>query len=79
MFENYCKIQGLNVNLSKTKKVILSKRKSRIHHDFKSFEKSIDVQDFYTHFIIGVVFNYNCSFDMAMQTYAENYEIFVYL
>ena len=37
VFENYCKIWGLNVYLSKTKIVIFSRRKSRIRHDFKIF------------------------------------------
>ena len=49
MFENYCKIRGLNVHLSETKIAIFSRRNSRIRHDFKIFEKSIDVQDFYTY------------------------------
>ena len=63
VFENYCKIWGLNVNLSKTKIVIFSRRKSRIRRDFKIFEKSIEVHDFYTY--LGVVLNYNCSFKIA--------------
>ena len=69
VFGNYCKIWGLNVNLSKTKIIIFSRRKSRIRHDFKIFEKSIEVHDFYTY--LGVVFNYNCSFKMAKQTISE--------
>ena len=69
VFGNYCKIWGLNVNLSKTKIVISNRRKSRIRHDFKIFEKSIEVQDFYTY--LGVVFNYHCSFNMAKQTISE--------
>ena len=44
MFENYCKIRGLNVNISKRKIVIFSTRKSKIRHHFNIFEKSIDVQ-----------------------------------
>ena len=69
IFENYSKIWGLNVNLSKTKIVIFSRRKSRICHDFKIFEKSINVQDFNTY--LGVVFYYNYSFNMAKQTIFE--------
>ena len=57
------------VNISKTKIVLLSRRKSRIRHDFKIFEKSIDIQDFYTY--LGVVFNYNCPFNMTKQTISE--------
>ena len=67
VFENYCKIWGLIVNLSKTKIVFFSRRKSRI--ETKIFEKSLEVQDFYTY--LGVVFNYNCSFKMAKQTISE--------
>ena len=33
------------------------------------FEKSIEVQDFYTY--LGVGFNYNCSFKMTKQTISE--------
>ena len=76
VFENYCKIWGLIVNLSKTKIVFFSRRKSRI--ETKIFEKSIEVQDFYTY--LGVVFNYNCSFKMAKQTISEQTQkIIVYV
>ena len=77
VFGNYCQIWGLNVNLSKTKIVIFSRRKSRIRHDFKIFEKSIEVHDFYTY--LGVVFNYNCSFKMAKQTISEQTQTLLFM
>ena len=62
--KQYCDEWNLNVNITKTKIVIFSRGKVRIHPVFKFGEEIVDVVDDYIY--LGVTFNYNGSFKKAI-------------
>ena len=63
--EAYCKEWKLNVNLTKTKIVIFSKGKVTKHQDFTFNGELVEVVGEYLY--LGVLFNYNGSFDKAIK------------
>ena len=63
--EDYCKEWKLNVNLTKTKIVIFSKGKVTKHRDFTFNGELVEVVGEYLY--LGVLFNYNGSFDKAIK------------
>lgn len=60
VFEQYCATWKLTVNVSKTKIIIFSKRKSTRRVHFNIFEQNIEICDSYTY--LGLIFNYNGNF-----------------
>ena len=60
VFNDYCKLWKLEVNLSKTKTVIFSKRKFRPPLRLKLDGKELEYTDCFSY--LGVIFYYNYSF-----------------
>lgn len=60
VFSDYCKLWKLEVNLSKTKTVIFSKRKFRPPLRLKLDGKELEYTDCFSY--LGVIFYYNGSF-----------------
>lgn len=69
IFEQYCNIWKLKVNIKKTQVVIFCKRKSRQSPIFMINNQPIDVKDSYTY--LGIIFNYNGSFCNARKKLIE--------
>ena len=63
--EEYCSLWGLTVNLDKTKIIIFSRGKVRIHQKFMFAGNEIEVVDDYVY--LGIKFNYNNSFSKAVE------------
>ena len=59
----------MKVNISKTKIVVFSKRKSNVECDFKFKHNKIEICDGFTY--LGLKFNYNGSFMLAKKTLIE--------
>lgn len=69
VFENYCKMWKLSVNIGKTKVMVFSKRKSKMDFDFKLDGTSLEIVDSYTY--LGLLLNYNGSFVCAKKKLVE--------
>ena len=63
LFEHYCNIWKLKVNVSKTKIVVFSKKKSNQNFSYEMFGEKISQQDDYNY--LGLLFNYNGNFYKA--------------
>lgn len=63
LFEHYCNIWKLKVNISKTKIVVFSKKKSNQNFSYEMFGEKISQQDDYNY--LGLLFNYNGNFYKA--------------
>ena len=68
-FERYCTEWKLSVNLDKTKVIIFSKRRSKIHFEFKLYGTVIDIVDSYSY--LGILFNYNGNYLNARKRLVE--------
>ena len=60
IFQSYCEIWKLEVNVNKTKVMVLSKRKIRLKYEFKLQNKTLDIVDSYSY--LGLIFKYNGNF-----------------
>ncbi|XP_071136947.1 uncharacterized protein [Mytilus edulis] len=69
VFENYCKMWKLSVNIGKTKVMVFSKRKSKMDFDFILDGTSLEIVDSYTY--LGLLLNYNGSFVCAKKKLVE--------
>ena len=63
VFEKYCIDWKLNVNVTKTKVVIFSKRKFTRNINFKLFNEILEIKDSYVY--LGLLFKYNGNFAQA--------------
>ena len=63
VFEKYCIDGKLNVNVTKTKVVIFSKRKFTRSINFKLFNEILEIKDSYVY--LGLLFKYNGNFAQA--------------
>ncbi|XP_021350729.1 uncharacterized protein LOC110448677 [Mizuhopecten yessoensis] len=60
VFQQYCKIWKLNINVNKTKVMVFRKRKSKQQHVFVLQNEILEIVDNFTY--LGITFNYNGSF-----------------
>lgn len=60
IFQSYCKLWKLQVNVNKTKVMIFCKRKAKHKYKFTFQDAELEIVDTYTY--LGVVFKYNGSF-----------------
>lgn len=63
VFEHYCQMWKLEVNVEKTKIIVFSKRKVKQNMNFHISGKSIEIVNSYTY--LGTIFNYNGNFCSA--------------
>ena len=63
--EDYCAMWGLSVNLGKTKIIIFSRGKVRVHKKFSFAGEEIEVVSDYIY--LGIKFNFNNSFVKAIE------------
>lgn len=63
VFEHYCQMWKLEVNIEKTEIIVFSKRKVKQNMDFHISGKSIEIVNSYTY--LGTIFNYNGNFCSA--------------
>ena len=68
-FQEYCKLWKLDVNVSKTKVMVFSKRKNRQNHRFVLNDKTLDIVDFFTY--LGINFKFNGCFVNARKGLIE--------
>jgi hypothetical protein len=61
IFQSYCEIWKLEVNVNKTKVVIFSKGEIRLKYEFKLQNKILEIVDSYSY--LGLIFKYNGNFN----------------
>ena len=69
VFESYCSLWKLTVNIDKTKTLIFRKRKGRIEDEFKLYGSNIEIVDSYSY--LGLDFNFNGKFLLARKKLAN--------
>ena len=69
VFESYCSLWKLTVNVDKTKTLIFRKRKGRIDDEFKLYGSNIEIVDSYSY--LGIEFNFNGKFLLARKKLAN--------
>ena len=67
--EKYCDTFDLHINVNKTKILIFSKGKLRIHHIFNFGEHILDTVAEYNY--LGLVFNYNANLKLQNRIYSR--------
>ena len=61
IFQSYCEIWKLEVNVNKTKVMIFSKGKIRLKCEFKIQNKTLEIVDSYSYLVL--IFKYNDNFN----------------
>ena len=69
IFQSYCEIWKLEVNVEKTKVMIFSKGKIRLKYEFKLQNKTLEIVDSYSY--LGLIFKYNGNFNETRKKLAR--------
>ena len=69
IFQSYCEIWKLEVNVNKTKVVVLSKGKIRLKYEFKLQNKTLEIVDSYSY--LDQIFKYNGNFNETRKNLAR--------
>ena len=69
IFQSYCEIWKLEVNVNKTKVVIFSKGKRRLKYEFKLQNKTLEIVDSYSY--LGLIIKYNGNFNETRKKLAR--------
>ena len=69
VFENYCSLWKLKVNVEKTKILIFTKRKRDYDYEFNLYGTNIEIVSSYSY--LGILFNYNGNFTIARKKLSE--------
>jgi len=69
IFQSYCEIWKLEVNVNKTKVMIFSKGKIRLKYEFKLQNKTVEIVDSYSY--LGLIFKYNGNFNETRKKLAR--------
>ncbi len=69
VFENYCSLWKLKVNVEKTKILIFTKHKRDYDYEFNLYGTNIEIVSSYSY--LGILFNYNGNFTIARKKLSE--------
>lgn len=76
IFEDYCNMWKLSVNVVKTKIMVFSKRKFIPNQNFLLCDSNIEIVESYSY--LGLLFSYNGKFNMAKKKLVEQAQKAVY-
>jgi len=76
IFEDYCNMWKLSVNVAKTKIMVFSKRKFIPNQNFLLCDSNIEIVESYSY--LGLLFSYNGKFNMAKKKLVEQAQKAVY-
>ena len=72
IFQSYCELWKLQINVNKTKVMVFCKRKSRENFNFMIQGKVLEIVDTYAY--LGVVFKYNGTFIETRKNWSNRHK-----